>query len=305
MELRHLETFRLLAKSLSFTRTAAERHYAQSTITNQIQTLEAELGVALFDRLGRRVTLTEAGQHLLPYAERLLELAAEVRAALTESAEIAGTIAFSAPESICTYLLPPFFGAVRARYPGIRLSFQPLSSAGLLPALRDGVVDLAFLLDHPQQVKGFGMIPLAAEPLLLLAPPEHPLADRQRVEPTDLRDEPVLLTEVGCSYRTLFVRDLTAAGVHPTTVLELSSVEAIKQCVLAGMGLTLLPAMTVSAELAQGRLKALAWVGPTQQLISQAIWRQDRWQSPARRAILGVIQQLWPPPPTITPPVDK
>ena len=92
MELRQLETFRAVASTLSFTRAASALGYAQSSVTAQIQALEGELGVALFDRLGRRVALTDAGQRLVEYAERLLTLAEKARSALAEGAEPSGTL---------------------------------------------------------------------------------------------------------------------------------------------------------------------------------------------------------------------
>src|SRR5438046_264194 len=106
MELRQLETFRVVATQLSFTRAAATLDYAQSSVTAQIQSLELELGVRLFDRLGRRVALTDAGERLLEYAERLLSLADEARAALADGAEPAGTLTIGAPETVMTYRLP-------------------------------------------------------------------------------------------------------------------------------------------------------------------------------------------------------
>src|SRR5688572_33360569 len=98
VELRQLETFRAVATGLSFTRAAAALGYAQSSVTAQIQALEAELGARLFDRLGRRIALTDAGERLLEYADRLLTLAAEARAALVDGAEPAGTLTVGAPE---------------------------------------------------------------------------------------------------------------------------------------------------------------------------------------------------------------
>src|SRR5262245_28513989 len=121
MELRQLTTFRTLARTRSFTRTAAELDYVQSNVSAQIRALEGELGVRLFDRLGRRVVLTEAGHRLLDYAERVLTLVDEARAVVGEDDEVAGTITVGAPESLCTYRLPPVLREVRARHPRLRV----------------------------------------------------------------------------------------------------------------------------------------------------------------------------------------
>ena len=96
---------------------------------------------------------------------------------------------------------------------------------------------------------------------MVLAPPDHPLVGRARVAPADLAGEPILLTEPGCNYRLMFERELAEAGVEPAAALEFDGVEAVKQCVVAGMGLAMLPAVTVEGELARAELTALRWAG--------------------------------------------
>ena len=151
--------------------------------------------------------------------------------------------------------------------------------------------DVAFLLEEPLRATGLVVEPLLREPLLVLSSPEHPLTQCTRVTPTDLEGEPVLLTEVGCSYRNLFKRTLAKAGVYPTTNLEMSSVEAIKQCVMLGMGITVLPAVAVQAEVAQGRLVALPWSEPGFEVVTQLIWHREKWQSPALKAFLSLMRE--------------
>ncbi len=291
MELRHLATFRTLASTLNFTQTAALLGYVQSSVSAQIQELEAELGVVLFDRLNKRVILTDEGQRLLVYAEKLLSLAEEARTALSVHTEPAGAVTISAPETLCTYRLPPVLHQFRATFPHIQVHFRPLSVPELRRSVLEGRVDVAFLLEEPLRAAGLIVEPLLREPLLVLSSPEHPLTQCIRVTPADLEGEPVLLTEVGCSYRNLFKRTLAKAGVYPTTNLEMSSVEAIKQCVMLGMGITVLPAVAVQAEVAQGRLVALPWSEPGFEVVTQLIWHREKWQSPALKAFLSLMRE--------------
>src|SRR5262249_39249177 len=125
MELRHLATFSALSRTLNFTRAATQLHYAQSSVTAQIQALEEELGTPLFNRLGRRVTLTDAGRRFLSYAERVLALVEEGRNALGSGEEMVGTLTLGAPETLCTYRLPALLHAYRTRYPAVHLSYRP------------------------------------------------------------------------------------------------------------------------------------------------------------------------------------
>src|SRR5262245_45919740 len=129
MELRHLSTFRVVATTRSFTRAATTLGYAQSSVTAHIQALEAELGAPLFDRLGRQIALTEAGERFLVYARQLLELAEEARVAVNNNNEPRGTVTISAPETLCTYRLPTLLRVFRDRCPQAQVAFRPCRPA--------------------------------------------------------------------------------------------------------------------------------------------------------------------------------
>jgi DNA-binding transcriptional LysR family regulator len=154
-----------------------------------------------------------------------------------------------------------------------------------------GSLDVAFLLDEPTRARGLCIEQLIDEPIVVLTAPDHPLAGRSAVAPSDLKGEPILLTEAGCTYRNLFLRILGNAGVYPPTVLEFGSVQAIKQCTIAGMGLTVLPDVVVAAELASGRLARLRWVGPEMTMATQLVWHPDRQDAPALGAFLGLVRE--------------
>jgi DNA-binding transcriptional LysR family regulator len=292
MELRQLATFRTVATTLNFTRAASLLNYAQSSVTAQIQALEAEFGVPLFDRFGKRVALTDAGTRLLGYADRLLDLAEEARVNVSNSGEPSGTLVVGAPETICTYRLPPVLREFQRKYPSVRLVFQPLPYAVLHQQLREGIVDVAFLLEKPQESAPLCMERLIDEPLLVIAPPGHRLANYPSVRPIDLDGETLLLTSKGCGYRYLFEQALLDVGIHPDARLEFDSVEALKQCVMAGLGVGTLPAVAVEKELREGQLVALRWDMPDYQVSTQMVWHRDRWVSPALNAFLEMSRRL-------------
>jgi DNA-binding transcriptional LysR family regulator len=292
MELRHLSTFRAVAEALSFTRAASRLGYAQSSVTDQVKALERDLGVPLFDRPGRKVVLTEAGRRLLPYAEKVLLLAEEARDATVGGDEPQGTLTFSAPESICAYRLPPLLQSFRARHPEVRLVFRPMPSSEMRRGVEEGEVDAAFVLDEPFRELRLGVEPLVSEPLAMLVSCNHPLSNVEAVKPSDLASEPVLLTEEGCSYRSLFLRWLSADGVRPSA-LEFGSVEAIKQCVMAGMGVAVLPEVTVGKELSEGRLvEVSSWRRSSPRMYTHLVWHRERWQPPTIRAFLAEAREL-------------
>jgi DNA-binding transcriptional LysR family regulator len=292
VEQRQLRTFRTVARTLSFTRAAAELGYVQSNVTAQIKTLESELGVPLFDRLGRKVVLTDAGRVLLRYAERILDLSEEAREAVADDGEPTGTLVIGASPSLSAYRLPRLLRRFGRRFPRVKLSFRPTPHEELGSRVADGSLDVAFLLEGPVRSASLRSEELAEERLVVLAPPDHPLAGSTRVSPADLAGEQILLTEPGCNYRLMFERELAEAGVEPAATLGFDGVETVKQCVAAGMGIAMLPAVTVEAELERGELAALRWAGRDLSIPVQVIRHKDKWVSPALAAFLETSRQL-------------
>ena len=175
MELRQLLTFRQLATTLNFTRTATALNYVQSNVTAQIQALEEELGIRLFDRLGKRVALTDVGERLLQYAEQILDLADEMHKVASTAGNPMGTLTIGAPESLCTYRLPKLLHHFRGCYPQVRVQFRPCTSADLRPLVTEGMLDSAFVLEEPIQSTKLIVKSLCLEPLHVIASPSHSL----------------------------------------------------------------------------------------------------------------------------------
>jgi DNA-binding transcriptional LysR family regulator len=303
VELRQVETFRAVANELSFSRAAAKLGYVQSSVSSQVASLEQELGAPLFDRLGRTIALTEAGRVMLSYSERLLGLARESKEAVADagvgSGEITGALSVSAPETLLTYRLPELLALFHERHPRVRVSLKPTAVGRLVGstrrALEEGRVDVAFVLDGPAEIVGLSAEPLVEEAVSVVAPPAHALADSSMVTPEELGGETVILPEApesGCAYRGGFERQLSAAGVVPRETLQFQSIEAIKRCVSAGMGVSVLPAVSVEAELASGSLAELGWREPIRVGTLMA-WNGQRWASPALRAFLQTAREVF------------
>ena len=262
------------------------------SITTQIQVLEEELGVRLFDRLGKRVALTDAGMRFLPYAEKFSRYLKKLVRRSRMKRYPTGSLTISASETLCTYRLPALLRQFHDRFPEVKLIFRPLPFTNLRRSVSEGIVDVVFVIDEPLHSTTLVVEPLISEPLLILASPDHRLVQLPSIQSQDLEGKPFLLTEVGCSYRVLFERALNEEGVHLTTNLEFSSVEAIKQCVMAAMGIAFLPEITVAAEIAQGRLAPLNWKGHDFQVVTQVLWHKEKWLSPALNAFLTVTKEV-------------
>lgn len=196
MEMRQLATFKAVAERLNFTRAAEDLHLAQSSVSAQISALEEDLGVRLFDRIGKRTLLTEAGEKLLNFARRMESMSGEIRAELSGSKELAGTLTIRTPETVASQYMPGVVERFAAAHPRVELNFINCDDARLREELNSGRIDLAFLLTDSVDNSNVTVETLRTEPLALMAAPGHPLARKGRVESADLTGETLLFMRV-------------------------------------------------------------------------------------------------------------
>lgn len=289
MEVRQLKIFSALADELNFTRTAVRVNTVQSNVTAQIKALEDELGTPLFDRLARKVVLTEAGRRFLPYAHRALAAMEQGQRAVKFGLEPAGPLRIGAPESVLTYRLPRVVQRFRKLHPKVELMFRPHWDEALYESLEHGRLDMAIRMADEIRNEHFKSVRLRTEAVFLVAEPEHPLVRRKAVRPEDLAGQTLLLTESGCAYRKKLDDLLAARSIHPDSITEFSSVEAIKPCLAAGMGIGLLPEIVVASDLKSHKLKTLRWTGPSLDIATHILWHRDRWFSPSMEAFLDLL----------------
>jgi DNA-binding transcriptional LysR family regulator len=290
MELRQLKTFVAVAQLLSFNRAAQALNYAQSTISTQIRLLEEEFGKPLFDRLGKSIVLTQAGEVLLRYAGKLLAMEKETLTQVAGWEEAHGSITLRAPQSLSIYALPPVLKQFNDQYPKVGLEISSCTRT-LQQELRSGIIDLAFLLADSVQEHDLIAEVLGIEKLYLVAGPDHALAALSSLHLKDLSGQAVLLPTQDCSYKMLFEQMLAEEKVMPGSTLSFNSVEAIKQCVSRGVGVTLVPEMSITRELAAGELVILPWVEKELETAILMIRHKDKWISPALQMFMGLVKE--------------
>ena len=293
MELHELQAFEAVAKHLSFTQAAEALFVTQPAVTRQIASLEAKVRTRLFERLGRTVRLTPAGEVLRQYSREILRLAAEAERAVGDVATgTTGRLAVGASSTTATYVLPQFLRKFREDSPGIDISVHTGSSAQVAEMVTGGSVDLGVVTGFRHQ-PGLVELPLADYATGVVVFPEHPLAANgsKTVKAADLAGCPLILMEEGTNLRTYVDRLLSAAGVAERVTMELDNVEAIKKMIEARLGISLLPLVTVATEVENGRLCALALADvPKAQRRITAIYRHDKYLSSALKAFLSVLQ---------------
>jgi DNA-binding transcriptional LysR family regulator len=292
MELRQLKTFQVVSRLLSFNRAAENLNYAPSTVSTQIRLLEEEFGVPLFDRLGKRIRLTEAGRTLMHYSQKMLDIEKETLAKISGWEEPHGSISIRIPQSIGTYVLPSVLSKFQARFSKVGFDIGTCAYDTLVHELHTGITDIAFLLADSISFSELKVDLLRVEPLVVVSSPDHPLAERPAMDIYDLIGQSILLPKHDCSYKMLFERMLTEEKVEPVTFMELNSIETIKQCVLKGIGVAMIPKMAIKKEVAQKEMTILPW--PEEQLETAVlmIWHKDKWLSPTLEAFMQAAKEV-------------
>jgi DNA-binding transcriptional LysR family regulator len=279
MDAADLKVFEAVARLGGMNRAAGELNTVQSNVTARIRLLEAELGAALFERHSRGVTLTPAGQRLLPYAERLRALIAEARQAVEDCGMPRGALAIGSLETTAGLRLPPILAAFAAACPAVDLVLSTGTSCELVEAVLRRQLAGAFVcgpVAHPDLVEE----PAFREELVLLVPPGSAPLEAAR----ELR---IVVLRAGCSYRQRLEAILAARGIVGLRRLEFGSLDAIVGCVAAGLGITLLPRSVAAAAARAGRV-ALVELPPAEALVDTVfVRRRDAYRSSALAAFLG------------------
>lgn len=292
MELRHLITFRTVASTLNFSRAAEVLNYVPSNITMQIKALEDELGVRLFDRLGKQLVLTTAGNRFLTHIQSILDKLDEARSSVHDNENLSGTLTISANEVLCAYRLPVVFQLFRSRHPGVRLIFRSVPNQELKQTLFDGTADVVFILDETILSTGLAVEPLLEETFRLFVAPDHPLTKLTALQQDDFHGEVFLVNEKGCTYRTMFDRSFEKKGIDSITYLEFQNAEVIKQCAITGIGIAFLPEITVKTEVQRGNLIALPWQIPDLHVYTHMAWHKDKWLSPIILSFIEAAREV-------------
>lgn len=279
MELRSLASFVTVAESLSFSRGAERLGLSQSALSRQIQALEEELKVRLFDRLGRRVLLTPAGEDLLGRARALLKDVQSFRSRAEDlSGGATGILRVGATPQTLESLVSKLLTRFCARCPGVSLELVEDGAASLLDQVERGVIHVAVAaLPHGSPLRGRELFPLG---VLAIVPPRHALARRQRVEVAELASERLLLLRRAFMTRQLFDGACQIARVTPRAILESASPHALVALAGEGHGVAIIPS-TVRLGDARHRALPLHLGGRQLGVVMSAIWDPRRYLSPA------------------------
>lgn len=292
MNLQQLLTFVRVAETQNFTRAAELLHMTQPAVTQQIRALEDEFGQALFDRIGRSVHLTQAGEVLLDYAQRIADLFNECRTAMQDLQQVGrGRLRIGAGLTLSVFVLPALLSAYRQEYPGIDVTVTTGSTKEMINRLLSNEVDLAMVTGpapHPNLV----ITKLYEDEMVLVVNRHHPFCERGEVSPEELRGESFIQFEQGSGYRSFLEDFFRRVGIAPRIRMDLDSIEAMKRMAEVGLGVTIVPRMSLRDEIAQGTLVPIKMKGvPPLVRPTTVAFRRDKYLSASMRAFLGVLER--------------
>jgi len=293
IEIRQFQVFLAVWENRSFSRAAQEVHLTQPTVSGHIRVLEETLGVRLFDRSGKEVIPTKAGEVLYPFARQILRLNLQAEREIAKFlGQEKGSLDLGGSNIPGQYILPGLIGRFKAERPNIRVILRISDTAAIVAAVANGELELG-MVGAVVQKKGLSFEPCFDDDMVLIVPPGHRLADCRQVSLDDLASEPFVLREKGSGTRLASERALQAAGNLQLSdlqiVAEMGSTEAIRQAVRAGLGCSIVSRRAVEDDLEHGLLHAPVLEGVQLSRQFYLIWHNQRTLSPLAHAFRSFL----------------
>ena len=257
---RRLQVFHTVARLLSFTKAAEALHMTQPAVTFQVRQLEEYFNTRLFDRTHNRITLTEVGEKVYEYAEKIFEQYSQMENAVKEmTGDINGVLMIGASTTIAEYMLPTLLGDFKIKYPDVRIRLKVSNTDEIVSMVENNIIDLG-VVEAPVNNKSLAVELCRLDELVAIVAPDHPLAKKSEISPKDLAKYPYISREEGSGTRDVIIEYLATESLSiydMNIVMELGSSEAIKGAVTSGMGVAILSRAAIQKELQLNTLKQL------------------------------------------------
>ena len=258
MEIRNIATFVKIVEYNNFTKAAESLGYSQAAVTAQIKSMEKELGVPLFDRIGRGILLTAEGKTFLPHALNVLNAEEAARNSVRPAEELSGTLRICSPSSFATGPLPDLLRRFHELHPKVDVTVRISDYLeDNLAKLTRGEIDFLIILDEPNAFPGFRLFAERTEPIIFVTHPSNPLRKKKTHRITDLIGSDFIVCDRGIGYSAILEKKLLRRGLQMTSSMDIGSVEAIIRILLGGYGTAFIPEYTVAEHLKQGELVQL------------------------------------------------
>src|SRR4051794_18907002 len=295
LDVRRLRVLREVAAQGSFSAAADALSYTQSAVSQQIAALEREAGTRLVERSARGVTLTDAGRALVAHADAILARLADAEQELQAIAGLrGGRLRLAAFPSACATLMPLAVARFRERHPSVDLTLCPAEPDAGLRLLRAGESDIALSIEatfSPRAEDDVDAVALLDDPMYIMLPRDHPLAERSRIKLGDLADESWMIgTACSCPDTSIFLRACQVAGFEPHIAFNLDDYNAIQGFVAAGMGVSFIPDLALINVRDDLVIRSFGSRPPVRRIV--ALTLADSFRSPAKQAMLDVLVEV-------------
>jgi DNA-binding transcriptional LysR family regulator len=297
MDIEKLKTFYVMAKHQSFTKASEELFCSQPTVTKHIQEIENYVGCKLFDRIGKKVYLNENGKLFLEYAETVLNLTSDYLAKICEMESLnRGILSLGATGSIGVYRVPCLLKKYLSKYPNININLKVNFYYKILEYIHTNVVDFALVADNGEVIENKSLIwiPFCSEKLVLIIPPFHKWKNRESINIKELEEECFICSNKESATMSFVKKIISEKGVNPKKTIKLGNIEAIKQAVQAGLGVSIIPENTVEKELASGWLVGLRFKNVKFIRKLYYVQKKDKILSAPARAFIGILKESYP-----------
>lgn len=291
MEIRNLVTFVRIAEVQNFSKTAEQLGYSQSAVTMQIKQLEAELQTQLFERIGKQVKLTQAGERLLPYALEILNSVRKAESIVQEPEEISGKLRIGTSESYVTSVLPPVIMEFNEMCPRVEVSTHTASVKDCFNMLRQNDIDILYFLDEKTYFPEWVKVSEQPEKIFFVASADSVLAGKKQISMERLLQEPLYLTEKGISYRYAMEQLLAAKGYELHPVWEVGNTDVITRFLLKNKGISFLPEYVVRDYIREGQLTVLDTECDEIVMWSQLVYHRNKCVTPQMNLFLELMSK--------------
>lgn len=288
MEIRHLQTFIAIVEFGGFTKAAENLGYAQSTITAHIQILENELGGILFDRLGKKIVITNVGKELVPHARQMLEVYKDIKNITCEQNGVSGDITIGAGESLSIYRLGKILKEYKKSFPKVNIILKNSICSDLRSRLHTGEFDIVFTIEPEVIDKDLVVKMLKNERMVIIGELNADLEFFKTNIQNQIASENIIFSQKGCSLRISFEKYLKDKKIKYINPLEFSSVEVIKKCVTNGIGISILPFYVVRKEINEGKLKMLELNESFDEYSTQLVYHKNKKISTAMNKFIEI-----------------
>ena len=292
MELQSLRTFVAVARHLSFSKAAAHLDYSQAAVTVQIKRLEEDLGVRLFDRLGKTIRLTAQGEIFYDHAVEVLNALKEAKASVHRDEVLDGTLSIATVDSLCLSVFPDLLTRFHRAYPQIKISVTTSASPFVLEALQNNTVDLAAIADEDIKDPRFICRASAEEQMVFADVKGSQAALRSPCVIEDLLDLPFVLTE-HASYRNVLDYTLRQRGLSVDPVFQCNNTELLAHMCRQGVGISFLPRYVLQADFDRGDLVRIDVKNLHIPISCQIIQHKDKWVTPEMQAFIDFVEASW------------